>query len=184
METLEANLAATVASMQEAHASLTEGLQKDTQFLQDRANRHREDIEQESSKRRAMEQKLRALEKKNDDLHEVIRRQQRTIVSLECRLWDVEDPPATRPSLGLSYGTPPQASESTALPVSINRAESPAPLPIRDPSVPNDSNQENIPEVDVSTVGVIREVIGVRRTVPRARGRAEPYSTAWMALGG
>ena len=33
METLEANLASTVASMQEAHASLTEGLQKDTQFL-------------------------------------------------------------------------------------------------------------------------------------------------------
>jgi hypothetical protein len=180
---MEEDLVSAIESMKAAHASLVEGLQGDTALLQERADRQREDINRELIKRRTMERQLRVIEKKNDDLHEVIRRQERTIVSLERRVWDVEEPPASSPSSGLSYNTPPQASGSVLVPASTDRAESPAPLPIRDPSVPNDSNQENIPVLDVPAVGAEREVIGVRRTVLRLRGRAEPYSMARMALG-
>ena len=183
----------TFEEMEKAHNQLVEGLQKDLDFAEKRARRHRTDINNAHERIGNLEeqvvslvQDVRRVRQRMDTAHDVVRRQNQALNAMEGRLchcgsdrWaeSLEDlrrtPALSEGASSLSYATPPQVPGPT-LAIEAAPAPSPDPLPIRDPSIPNHSDQENI-EVSSDPPVVSNEALGGVRRFPHSTRRAEPY---------
>ena len=183
----------TFEEMKTAHNQLVEGVQKDLDFAEKRARRHRTDINNAYERIGSLEdqvvslvQDVRKVRQQMDTAYDVVRRQSRALNTMEGRLchcgsdrWakSLEDlrrtPALSEGGSSLSYVTPPQVPGST-LAIEAAPPPSPDPLPIRDPSVLNPSDQENV-EVSSDPPIVSPEVSGGVRRFPRSSRRAEPY---------